>query len=261
MAKILNTLLGSLCVFFVCFLWIVYCLKDGASAAGLAAIVAVAAGYLIYNVQSEQNLRKSQKRAAQKRTEALGEYLRFGEDNAALFEKMLSYFRFEVQKEGYDDLIAVKNNVKGYVALRYASDALTKEQLALAVAEAKRKKCDKLYLFAHKADKSLLAQAEKVLPVTFADVANVYALLEQSDKLPQLNTEKPSKKASFAAKYAFSRKRFGLYLATTVFLSAITVISYVKWYTLAWATASLALALYSLLNKRYNAQPTAVTLD
>lgn len=261
MSKILNTLFGTLAVFFLCFLWIVYCLKDRTAAFALATVVALCSAYLLYSVQTESEARKNKKKTATQKVAALARTLRYGADNATLFESMMKYYGFEVQRADADSLVAVKSGVKSYVALRYASDASTREQLAKDVVAAKRASCAKLYLFAHKADKTLLDEANEQIPVRFADVANVYALLEQCDKLPRLDKSKPRRTKGFVAQYAFCRKRFGLYLTMTLFMTAISAVSYVKWYTLCWATVSLIAALYALLNKRYNAQPTAVTLD
>ena len=117
MAKILNTLLGTLSVFCVCYLWIVYCLKDSLLASGLAAIVASASGYLLFRMQTELDVRKSQKKMKLNQITALDEFLRFGKDNALLFEQLLSYYRFDVKKTDPDNLIAIKNNTKN----RYSS--------------------------------------------------------------------------------------------------------------------------------------------
>lgn len=259
MAKVLNTIFCALGVFFVCFLWIVYCLKDGTLAFALSAIVAIASGYIVYRIQSESDARKAYKKQNKKQTEALANYLRFGENNGELFAQMLTYFRFEVQQCACDHLIVTKNGTKSYVALCYAADSVSKEQLVRAVVAAKRAKCDKLYLFAHKADTKTVDQSQ--LPIVFTDVANVYALLEQSELLPTLTLEKSHPKSHFAAKYAFNRRRFGLYFASSLFMLALTVVSYVKWYTLIWATAAMCCAVYCLVNRRFNTQPTAVTLD
>lgn len=261
MAKFLNTLFSSLGVFLLCFLWVVYCTKNGALSFALSAVVAIASAYIVFRGQNALYNRKQAKRAQAKKIYALGETLRFGENNSALLEEMFRYYRFETEKIDFDNFTAQKNGQKSYVAIRFATESASREEIARAVVQAKRNGCDKLYLFAHKADKTLLKEANDRLPTHFADVANLYQLLEQSDRLPELACPKTIGKTRFAAQIAFNRRRFWWYMGAAMFMLAISALSLVKWYTLAWATVSLFLALYCLLNKRYNTLPTAVTLD
>ncbi len=261
MAKILNTVLSMIGIFLLCFLWIVYCTKNTLVAAWLSAIVALAAAYLIYRAQSEWSARKNSKRAETKKISALANMLRFGENNAELVGEMMRYYRFDAQNLGQDDLVAHKNGNTYYAALRYAADSASREEVVRAVVAAKRAKACKLFLFAHKADKSVLEWASEEMPVSLVDVANLYALLEQADRLPELTYKKSHPITHFLPKFAFNRRRFGWYAATSLFMLALTMVSFVKWYTLGWATVSMLLGVYCLVNKRYNASPTAVTLD
>ena len=261
MAKILNTVLSAVAVFMLTFLWIVYCTKDGTTSFCLAAIAAIAAGYLIYRAQNASDKRKSRKNAQSKKAAALGEYLRYGDNNIALISDMMRYYRFDVISAGTDDLVAEKNGKKCYVALRYAADAVNKEELARCVVAARRAHCCKLYLFAHRAEQSLLKQASAYIETDLVDDANLTELLLQSDKMPQLPSRKTPSETRFAPKVAFNRKRFGWYFASSLFTAALSVVSYIKWYTLSWATICLILAIYSLVNRRYNVQPTSVTLN
>ena len=261
MAKILNTILCALIIFLLCFVWIVYCLKDNTIALVLSLIVSVASAYLIWRAQTTHANRKKLKLAERKKIAALGQHLRFGKDNSTLFGEMLRYYRFEVTPVDYDNLTVTKNGVKSYVAIRFLRDTLSLDELISAVVAAKRAECNKLYVFANKFDKTALTVADQELHTVSVDIANTYALFEQCDKLPALPQQKPASKPSFVAKYAFNKKRFGWYFASSLFMLVISVISYFPWYTLSWATVNLALALYSLLNKRYNTEPTRVTLD
>ena len=261
MAKILNCILSTIAIFLLFFTWVYYCLKDSAIAFWLSLVVALASAYLIWRFQTERDNGKKIKLAKRKSIAALSEYLRFGENNAELFADMLRYYRFDVEKVDFDNLIVVKNNVKSYVATRFVQDSLDKVELCKAVIAAKRTRCEKLYVFANKVDKALLDSANAHIHTVSVDVANTYALLEQCDKLPAISEIKPSKKPLIIAKYALNRRRFGWYFTASLFMLAISVISYIPWYTLSWATINLGLALYSLLNKRFNVPPTNVTLD
>ena len=260
MSKILNCLLCTAIIFLLSFVWIIYCLRDTTLALALSTIVALASCYIIWRSLSRLESGKKQKQAKKSNIASLYEYLRFSENNAELFANMLRYYRFEVTSVDFDNLIVTKNNVTSYVALRFSQDSLSKEELCKTVVSAKRQKCAKLYIFANKIDNSSLKTAEKYLHTVFVDIANVYALLENAQKLPAL-LKNAQKKSSFVASYAFNRRRFGWYFASSLFMLAVSIFAYFPWYTLSWATVSLALALYCLLNTRYNTPPTNVTLD
>ena len=261
MSKILNTILCALIIFLLCFVWIVYCLHDRTIALALSLIVVLAASYLIWRAQTERENHKKLKLSERKKIAAFGGYLRFGADNAALFAEMLRYYRFEVTGVDYDNLLVKKNGIQSYVAIRFGKDTLSQDELFGAVVAAKRRECSKLYVFANKVDKTTLTIANAHLHTVSVDIANTYALFEQCDKLPVIEEKKQVRKSTIVAKYAFNKRRFGWYFANSLFMIAISVISYFPWYTLSWATVSLGLALYSLLNKRYNTEPTRVTLD
>ena len=260
MSKVLNCLLCTVIVFLLSFLWIVYCLKDSTLAFALSLIVALASCYLIFKSLSKLDNGKKLKQAKKKNIASLSEYLRFNENNAELFAALLRYYRFEVNTFDYDNLVVTKDNVTGYVALRFNQDSLSKDEMCKAVVMAKRNKCSKLYIFTNKIDNSLVKLADKYLHTVSVDIANTYALFENCDKLPTL-PKNAVKKSSFIVGYAFNRRRFGWYFASSLFMLAVSVIAYFPWYTLSWATVLFALAVYSLLNTRYNTPPTNITLD
>ena len=261
MAKILNCILCSIAIFLLSLTWVYYCLRNSTLALWLALVIALAACYIIWRIQTKWEKGKKIKLAKRKKIAALGEYLRFGENNAELFSEMLRYYRFEVEKVNCDDLIVTKNGITSYVVTRFVQDSLSKEEIVRAVIAARRAKCSKLYVFANKAEKSLVDAANARIHTVTVDVANTYALFEQCDKLPDVKEIKPSKKPLVIAKYAFNRRRFGWYFTASLFLIALSVISFIPWYMLTWATVNFGLALYSLLNRRFNAIPTNVTLD
>ena len=141
-----------------------------------------------------------------------------------------------------------------------SQNALTQDGLRKAVVCAKRNEADKLFVLAAKIDQPLVKAANARITTTFIDAANAYELLEQCDKLPQIPSARKTQ-TGFAAKYAFNRKRFGWYMLSSLFMLVISVVSYFPWYTLSWSTVMFALALYCLLNKRYNPTRTAVSID
>lgn len=261
MAKTLNTLLCTIAIFLLAYCWVYYCIKDRTLALCLSVIVALAACYLIWRAESKWETSKKKKLAYKKQLANFAEYLRYGENNAKLFEQTLHYYRFETSTIDFDNLIAKRDGKKCYVAIRFVKDSLTKDELCGAVIAAKRQKCDKLYIFTSKADKSLVDAANARIQTVVIDTANTYALFEQCEKLPSVPCKQISKPPFIVAKYALCRKRFGWYFASSLFMLAISLIAYFPWYTLTWATVCFALAAYSLLNRRYNSPPTHVSLD
>ena len=261
MAKILNSFLCAFAIFFLCFAWIYYSLKDDVLALSLAAIVAICACYLIWKAQSRIDLGKKTKLAEKNALTSFVNFLRFGADNAAIFVEMLRYYRFEVVKKDYDSLIVTKNGRVSFVAISFAHDGLTKDELRDAVISAKRANCAALYIFTAKADTPLVSLANGQIPTVVVDAQNTYALFEQCDKLPAVGKQISPKKVVFVARYAFNRRRFGWYFGSSLFMLLTSFIAYFPWYALGWATVFFVLAVYSLVNRRFNAQPTRVTLD
>ena len=111
MAKVLNSLLSTIMIFLLTFTWAYYCIKNVTWALALSATVSVCACYLLWKSLSKwddgKRLKNSKKAIAD-----FAEYLKFGEDNASLFEDMLKYYGFEVFKTDYDSLDAVKTESK-----------------------------------------------------------------------------------------------------------------------------------------------------
>lgn len=260
MAKFLNSILCTIIIFLLTFTWIYYCLKIANLALALSVVVALASGYIIWRMQSRwergQNLKKSQKKAVAD----FCNLLKFGADNATIFTPMLRYYHFEITETDFDSLVATKNGAKCYVAICFGKDNLGQDELRQAVISAKRAECSKLYMFTNKIDNQLKDMANKHLPTVCIDASNTYALFEQCDKLPPIPQAKPTK-PRLVAKYAFNRRRFGWYFTSSLMMLVLSVVSYFPWYSLAWATVLFAVAVYSLVNKKYNTVPTRITLE
>ena len=261
MAKILNSFLCAFGIFFICFAWIYYSLKDDALALALAAIVALCSAYLIWKTLGQIDAGKQTKATKKKAVASFVNFLRFNADNAAIFDKMLRYYNFGIEKQTFDSLIVNKNGQISYVAISFAHDSLTRDELREAVISAKRANCNNLYVFTNKVDAASTSCANSHINTIFIDADNTYALFEQCDKLPTVPKQSAPKKATFLAQYAFNRRRFGWYFTSSLFMLLISLISYFPWYALAWATIFFTLAVYSLVNKRYNHTRTRVTLD
>ena len=234
MPKFLNNLLCSLMIFALSFLWIYFCLKSVAWAVSLGLILALCSAYLIYRIQNKVGQVKAVKQQNKKAAAKLCDYLKFNDDNASLFADLYGYYHYTTF---------------------YRKDSVSSFDIAEAVVKAKRKKTNKLLIYAAKIDANALKSATQYFDVKFADVNNAYELLASADKLPVLPNTKPTKN-SFVAKYAFCRKRFGWYFASSVFMALLSLIAYFPYYLLGWSTVMLILALYSMFNTRYNVKQT-----
>ena len=261
MAKILNSFLCAFGIFFICFAWVYFSLKDDTLALVLAAVVASCSAYIIWKALGSIDSSKQIKIAKKKAFASFVTFLRFGADNATVFENMLRYYRFEITQKEFDSLIVTKSGRKSYIAINFLHDSLNKDDLCEAVVSAKRANCDSLYIFTTKVDATSVAFANAQVNTVCIDADNTYVLFEQCDKLPTIPKQSAPKKTTFIAQYAFNRRRFGWYFTSSIFMLLISIISYFPWYTLAWSTLFFALAVYSLVNKRFNYEKTRVTLD
>lgn len=223
-------------------------------------ILALCSAYLILRIQNKVGQIKSVKNKNKKAVSNLYDYLKYNDNNAELFAELYRYYLYDVETVDFDSFVASKDGERYYVVTLYAKDNLTGQDVAHAVVQAKRLKADKLRVYAGKADAIALKNAKQRFDVDFVDLNNAYELLNAAGKLPAFPDVKPVKN-SFVAKYAFCRKRFGWYFASSVFLALVSVVAYFPFYTLAWSTVMLTLALYSLFNTRYNAKQTTVKLN
>lgn len=247
-------------IFALSFLWVYYSLKSVMWAAALALTLAICSAYLIWRIQNKLGQVKSVKLQNKKAVANLYDFLKYNDDNAAVFAELYRYYHYTVTIIDFDSFLASKDNSATYVSLLYASDNLKPADVARTIVTAKRLKADKARIFVAKVDPTLAKTAAQHFDAQFVDISNAYMLLEQSGKLPCIPQSKPTK-SSFVAKYAFSRKRFGWYFGASIFMAIASLVAYFPYYTLAWATVMLALALYSLFNTRFNARQTNVTLD
>lgn len=260
MSVIINVILCALAIFALGFIWIYLALNSLYAALTLSALLAACTGYIVWLALARAEKNKKRKRARKKSVADFAEHIRFDADNGNAFADMLRYYRFEILQKNCDSLTVCKNNVKTYVAICFAADTLTKEELRCAVIQAKRAQCDKLIIFCEKADTYQKETANRRIATQICDAENTYALFEESGKLPAIIPRK-ARTNGIVAKYAFNRKRFGWYMASGVFMLLTAAIAYFKWYALIWATVMFALAIYSLINKKYNTLPTNITLD
>lgn len=259
MPKFLNNLICSAMIFALSFLWIYYCTKSVFWAVSLALVIALCSAYLIYRIQNKMGQIKHVKAQNKKAVTNLHDYLKYNDDNANLFAELYRYYHYDITPVDPDCFIAEKDGVSTFILTAYCKDSLSSSDVAQAIVQAKRHKADKLRIYASKTDSVALQNAKLHFNVEFADLNSTYELFVQADKLPELPEVKPVK-SSFVAKYAFCRKRFGWYFASSIFMTLLSLVAYFPYYLLGWATVMLGLALYSMFNTRYNVSNTVIEL-
>lgn len=260
MAKFFDVFLSSIGIFFVTFCWSYYVLHDAKTALFCAIIVGVCASYIVYQIVSK-NLSKTQAKQVKKQKLAgfVG-YLAFCEDAQKVFEDLLRYYSFYVQHTANDGIVANKGGTSYYVGLLFDNDFVTLAELRKVVRQAKQVKANKLIVFCIGVKPTDVQLANTQIPAKFVDAQMTYNLFEQADKLPLL--DKPTfTKSAYFAQFAFSKKRFGGYFASGMFLLVTSTLTFFPLYSIVWGTVLLGLALYSLLNKRYNLVQKVATLE
>ena len=151
-------------------------------------------------------------------------------------------------------------NKRVFVSICFQSGEVNLAQIQDAIVHAKRENCQEILLFGNKINNSLLTLANTQIPTKFVDTANTYALFEHAEKLPNIPAANPPKQ-HVVPQFAFNKKRFGWYFFGAVYNIVLSFFSYFKLYLLIWATVMFCLALYSILNKRYNKKPTNIKLE
>lgn len=247
-------------IFALSFLWVYFCLKSVIWAIALALILALCSAYIIARIQNKVGQSKAIKQQNKKTVASFYDYLKYNDNNAELFADLYRYYHFEVEIVDFDSFVASKDGVRTYVVTKYDTDNVSTDDVAAVIVQAKRRKADKLRLYISKVNAATEKTAKQHFDAELADVNNAYELFSQANKLPQIPQIKTAK-SSFVAKYAFCRKRFGWYFASSVFMALISLVAYFPYYLLGWATVMLALAMYSLLNTKYNVKQTDVTLN
>lgn len=259
MKNTLNLLICTAGIFLLSYCWASYCLKSTSAALWAATIISACFACIFRLAQGRHEKRIKEKSTKKARLLALTDYLRYGASNDELIGKLLSYYDFENISTDFNELRADKNGEKYLVEICFEGKTVSDERLCVIIARAKRARCTKTLVFCENASKTIESQSKGVL-VTFCDVQNLYALLEQADMLPELSHAKSPRRYA-TAQFAFNKKRFPLYLASSLFMLFTSIFSYLKIYSLGWATAFMLLAIYSLTNKRFNPQKTAITLQ
>lgn len=259
MNKVINTILSALLALFLAFAWARYLTHDNAASVLAAVAIAAATAYICAYLTDRKQTKTQKTKQSKKKSDTLTDRLMFEADNAALFAPMLTYYGYAVTTSSNDYIVANKNDTNYYVAINFVADKLSVADLAASIVAAKRADCDKLIVFCSKVSPNVNAAADKFDYKVF-NAEQTLQLFVTADKLPQLS-EKPPRRNGIVASYALSKGRFGWYFGGAIWMVAISFLSYFKVYSLLWATALFALAMYSLLNRRYNLPTTQNLLD
>jgi uncharacterized membrane-anchored protein YhcB (DUF1043 family) len=260
MAIFLDIFLSSIAIFFVTFCWIYYILHNVTTALLLSLIVGLCSSYIVYRIASTNHKKQQLTKNKKAQLDSFANYLCFCENAGDVFVKLLKYYTFVPQHVQNDGIVATKNGQQYYVALLFDNDIVTPSEVRKAVKTAKGHHVDKLIAFCIGYKPTDLQMANSQLPTKFVDKQNALLLFEQADMLPQLNCT-TVKKSAYFAQFAFAKKRFGGYFASGMFLLITSALTFFPLYSIVWGTALVRLALYSLLNKKYNVTQSVATLE
>lgn len=260
MAKFLDVFLSSIGIFFVTFCWSYYVLRDTKASLWCALIVGVCASYIVYRIVCKSFDKATQSKNQKAKISALTNYLCFCENIVAVICDLLKYYSFSIENRQNDGIVATKGEIRYYVVLLFDNDFVSTADVRRVVRRAKSARADKLIVFCIGVKPTDCQLANSQMPAKFVDTQNAYNLFEQADKLPTL--DKPAfKKSAYFAQFAFNKKRFGGYFASGMFLLVTSALTFFPLYSIVWGTALLFLALYSLLNKKYNVVQKVATLE
>ena len=260
MARFLDVFLSSIAIFFVTFCWVYYILRDATTALILALFVALCASYIVYRIVCTTHKKQQLTKSKKSHLASFTNYLCFCENVGDVFAQLLKYYTFDVQNAQNDGIVATKNGQKNYVALLFDNDVVTTSELRKAVKTAKQHQANKLIVFCIGYKPTDAQMANSQLPTKFVDKQSAFVLFEQADMLPP-PTDTTVKKSAYFAQYAFCKKRFGGYFASGMFLLITSALTFFQLYSIVWGTALVAVALYSLLNKKYNVTQNVATLE
>ena len=235
-------------------------MRDYKLALWVAVVIGLSSSYIVYRIVDKRSgiaVATKQKKA---RLTSFVNYLGFCENAGDVFADLLKYYTFELEKVENDHLVAYKNGQRICIALAFDNDCLTSQEVKKAVKMAKSNKASRLVVFCVAVKSTEIQLANGQLPTKFVDATSCLALFEQADKLPPL--AKPAvKKSAYFCQFAFSKKRFGGYFASGIFLLITSALTFFPLYSIVWGTALLGVALYSLLNKKYNVTERVATLE
>ncbi len=260
MAKFLDTFLIGISIFFVAFCWIYYVIHNGETALWLALIVALCASYIVYRIANNRHKKAQLSHNKKARLQSFANYLCFCENVETVIADLLKYYNFDVTSVQNDRIVATKNYKKYFVTWLLDDDCVSVCDVRKVVKMAKRQATEQLIVFCVGAKGTEITLANGQLPTQFVDVQSAYALFEQANKLPQLATSKVKKSAYFC-QFAFSKKRFGAYVISGIFLLITSALTFFPLYAIVWGTALIIAGIYSLFNKKYNVANTVVTLE
>lgn len=260
MAIFLDVFLITISIFFVAFCWIYYVMREGKTALFLALIVGLCASYVVYRIVNNSYKKAQLSRSKKARLQSFANYLCFCENIQNVVADLLKYYSFDITSLQNDGICATKKGKKCFVTWLLDDDCVSVCNVRKVVKMAKRQGAERLIVFCVGVKGTEITLANSQLETRFVDVQSAYALFEQANKLPQLATSK-FKKSAYFCQFAFSKKRFGAYVTSGIFLLITSALTFFPLYAIVWGTALIGIGIYSLFNKKYNVADTIVTLE
>lgn len=259
MNKVLNCILTAFLSLLLGYAWCWYFTKIKTLSIVCAVVISACMIYLCWFVCDKTKAKTDSKNRRRATLQQLFARLYLEDNCSALFAPILRYFGYTTNTIDGQTLTASKNGSNSFVAMDFSARQIGATQLRQHVINAKQAGCTKLVIFCNGTDSSA-TQVTSLFDVQLFDIAATADLMDNSNTMPQLDTAHTTQHNTLLATYAFNKKRFGWYTFSAIFLTATSFVSFFKIYNLLWATGLFALALYSLLNKRYNVPPCATTL-
>lgn len=241
--------------FIVAFVWLRYYIDNNLvclfSAIAISILFFLAFKAITDGKKEKRKLKKQERQQA----ENLAVYLSMlpNKNLLALFEELSTLRQCEIKKS--ENTITYKNVKTIRLVFDFFCGALTAKLFCDFVKQAKADKIDKLEIFAHSFDKSVLQLMKSVdFEVKLFDANSTFALLKDNGLLPQevINKKRVSPLKSNFLQIVFDKSRAKYYLMSSLFLLLTSFLTFFKLYYLISGTVLFFLFLYARFNRRFN---------
>ncbi len=250
MNRFLDIFILSVTTFALSFCWIRYATHNNAIALWLSLVVTISLAYILhYCTDARKN--KQRKKIGKKQLESLFFTLNYCEDLSKIFAPMLQFFHYQTTTIDCEHLVATRDDKRIFVVLQFDGKILSPAVARSIVIGAKRQKATGILLFCNSANGAVLSNMRQHLDTVLVDILGTYKLLKQADKLPLIQQVKKFN-TPFIAQIALSKKRAKWWAISSCSAILLSFVSYVDWWLLSWATIFALLAVYCLVNKKYN---------
>ncbi|MEG1706466.1 MAG: hypothetical protein RR086_04955 [Clostridia bacterium] len=147
-------------------------------------------------------------------------------------------------------ILCVKKDIRYKISICMEVNTFSAQKLINLLKETE--KFDKLVIMCNSFDKSAYSIIEKLnTSIIILETEQVYYLIK-SAKIPLNTSQYKTKRQSVILANTLNKERARYFLYTGLFLCVYSIFSFFKIYTLIFATVSIAVAIYSFFNNKYN---------